>query len=261
MAKLDGPDNSVKKQLEKVSRFLLAGVDDALRDHLVQNLNKFIGGAEFSFALDGSEAMFKLSNVPHQIAFFAKDLPKRNGLQLTEWLLEHGKLNDLAVVLLCEVPDADKFVDEVVVGRVQFLADPLNIPKLEQTVSRALNYVSHGDKANFSLKFLATGELLMKEGDKADNVYLVKKGRLRAVHLVNSQEHVLGHVEIGEFVGEMAYINGEPRSADVIAVAPCELIEIPVAHLDHILFQKPAWAKALMKTLSRRLKNANQSPK
>jgi hypothetical protein len=57
--------------------------------------------------------------------------------------------------------------------------------------------------------------------------------------------------------GEMAYINGEPRAANVIAEGPSELIEIPFERLDHVLFQKPMWSKALMRTLSKRLKNAN----
>jgi CRP-like cAMP-binding protein len=57
----------------------------------------------------------------------------------------------------------------------------------------------------------------------------------------------------------MAYINGEPRSANVKATKDCELVEIPIHLLDHVLFMKPAWAKALMKTLSRRIKNANSS--
>jgi CRP-like cAMP-binding protein len=159
------------------------------------------------------------------------------------------------MILMCDIPEDDRLVDEVVKGRVQFLnfKAPGNALLLEQATARCLNYVTHGDKSEFHVRFLASEEALMREGEKADNVYLLKKGRMRAMR----KEHVLGHVEVGEFVGEMAYINGEPRSADVIADLPCELIEIPVQCLDHVLFQKPAWSKALMRTLSRRLKTAN----
>ncbi|MCB0415661.1 MAG: Crp/Fnr family transcriptional regulator, partial [Bdellovibrionales bacterium] len=58
---------------------------------------------------------------------------------------------------------------------------------------------------------------------------------------------------------EMAYINGEPRSADVVALSDCELIEFGVDRLDSLLFKKPSWSKALMKTLSKRLKRANEA--
>ncbi|MBL7688606.1 MAG: Crp/Fnr family transcriptional regulator, partial [Bdellovibrionaceae bacterium] len=62
-----------------------------------------------------------------------------------------------------------------------------------------------------------------------------------------------------EFVGEMAHINQEPRSASVKALEDCELIEIPNGSLDLVLFSKPAWAQALMRTLSRRLKRINET--
>lgn len=247
-------DNTNLKKLEKTSRFLIAGAPKADFDIISASLKRFVLEAEISAAIDGTEALFKLTNVAFQIAFLAKDLPKRNGVQVTEWLATHNKLEQTAVILLCDIPESEKFVDEVVIGRVQFVGKVSDKTALDQAISRALNYVSHGDQASFRLRFLTTGEVLMHQGDAPDNVYLVKKGRLKAVHKQNDQEQVLGFVEVGEFVGEMAYINGEARLADVAAETPCELIEIPIAHLDHILFQKPAWSKALMKTLSKRLK-------
>ena len=54
-------------------------------------------------------------------------------------------------------------------------------------------------------------------------------------------------------------INHEPRFATVTAAKDCELIEIPFGTLDIVLFTKPAWAKALVMTLSKRLRNAFKS--
>ena len=105
---------------------------------------------------------------------------------------------------------------------------------------------------------LSKGDVLIREGEKAEFVYLLQKGRLRAVHFEGAEERLLGGVEPGEFVGEMAYINQELRSATVIADEESELVEIPIQYVDQILFQKPSWAKALMRTLSRRLKRTNQ---
>lgn len=47
--------------------------------------------------------------------------------------------------------------------------------------------------------------------------------------------------------------------ATVQAIGDCELIEIPMGTLDMVLFSKPAWSKALVATLSRRLKRSNQT--
>ena len=237
------------------NRFLIAGCDPATHSAIISGLSRFVDRPEISIANDGSDAIFKLSNVTFQIVFLAKDLAKHNCFQITEWMADQQRLQTTAAVLLCEVPPTETFVDDVVIGRVQFVPDVANTGHLESALSRALNFISRSDQPAFQLKFLATGEILMRQGESAENVYLVKKGRLKAVHKAGECAVLLGFIEVGEFVGEMAYINGEPRLADVEAIAPCELIEIPVQQLDSILFQRPSWSKALMKTLSRRLKS------
>jgi CRP-like cAMP-binding protein len=108
------------------------------------------------------------------------------------------------------------------------------------------------------MKLLAPGEKLFRQGDPADLAYLVKSGLLRAYRMQDGKTLTLGDINPGEFVGEMAYINSEPRSADVEAVENCELIEIPLGTFDSLLFSKPTWSMALMKTLSKRLKTANR---
>jgi CRP-like cAMP-binding protein len=77
--------------------------------------------------------------------------------------------------------------------------------------------------------------------------------------LINDKKVILGNVESGEFVGEMAYINNEPRSATIEATSNAQLIEVPIELVDKILYKRPAWSKALMQTLSKRLKNANKA--
>ncbi|HEY8280477.1 MAG TPA: Crp/Fnr family transcriptional regulator, partial [Bdellovibrionota bacterium] len=87
--------------------------------------------------------------------------------------------------------------------------------------------------------------------------FLLKKGRLQAIRADKEKTTVLGEILPGEFVGEMAHITGESRSADVLASENSELVEIPVGTLDILLFSKPAWSRALMKTLAQRLRVTN----
>jgi CRP/FNR family cyclic AMP-dependent transcriptional regulator len=56
----------------------------------------------------------------------------------------------------------------------------------------------------------------------------------------------------------MAYINKEPRSACIEALTDAQLIEVPIGLVDKILYKRPAWSRALLQTLSKRLKNANK---
>lgn len=206
-------------------------------------------------ALDGIDAQFKAENVTPHVVILDYLLPRMNAITLTQKLLR--KKERTAMIILAPKPDKQHFIDEVVTGQVQFLTTSDNAKPFVSHVNRALNFAAHEEKSLYNIKFLNKGEWLLREGEEGKFVYLVRNGRLKAFRTIDNKEVILGYVEAGEFVGEMAYINGEPRSADVQCLTDVELIEIPSGQLDSILFSKPAWSKALVKTLSRRLKELN----
>jgi serine/threonine protein phosphatase PrpC len=66
------------------------------------------------------------------------------------------------------------------------------------------------------------GEVVIREGDKGDELFIVLEGKVR----VSRGDQTLTHLGRGEHVGEMALIRSVPRSASVTAVGPAELIAI-----------------------------------
>lgn len=222
-------------------------------------LEKNISSATVFIATDGQEALFKIDNVVPHVVIIDAALPKVDGFEVTRKILLSKREHPVSVILVSNIPDHEHFVDEVVTGQVQFLTDLGDAAQFNRCLTKALNRLSQGENSGYRLKFLSAGDVLFREGEKASCVYFVKKGRLEALKKTGAQDVVLGAVVTGEFVGEMAHINGEPRSASVRAVSECELIEIPMNTLDMVLFSKPVWAKALVATLSKRLKSTNDS--
>ena len=53
-------DGTAVKKLETQTRFLIASSNQEHRDLISKSLTQFLAGAEFSYANDGSEAIFKL---------------------------------------------------------------------------------------------------------------------------------------------------------------------------------------------------------
>ncbi len=208
-------------------------------------------------AEDGQEASAKIKNVPPNLVITDLELAKFSGTQLVNSLLTDKSLSSLAILVADRPPTDETYIDELVTGRVQFLTDPQDPKELTHCVAKALNYASHGDRASFRLRIMVAGEQLIREGDPADTVFLVKKGELTAYRMIEAQRVELGQIAHGEFVGEMAYIDGKRRSANVEARSECELIEIPVGTLDRLLYSRPAWSRKLLLTLSRRLNEAN----
>ncbi|NJL24457.1 MAG: Crp/Fnr family transcriptional regulator [Calothrix sp. SM1_5_4] len=165
-----------------------------------------------------------------------------------------------AIIIVGHPPSEEQHLDQIVTGKVQYWTNEDDEAEFTGCLMRALNYSAAQEDTEFRLRFLARGEVLLKEGDRGDFVYFVKKGRLKAYKLLSSgEEIVLGEIDFGEFVGEMAFINGEPRSANVSALSDCELIEVPIGLFEKVLFKRPSWSKALMLTLSRRIKAANET--
>jgi CRP-like cAMP-binding protein len=144
-------------------------------------------------------------------------------------------------------------------GRIHYLTEPERESSVVECVSKIVAPKERAPTPEYTLRHLQPGEVLFKEGDSAKTAYIVKNGTLKAYSDNNSGSRVtLGEIVAGEFVGEMGHFNHEPRSATVEAVTEVDLVEIPMGSLDSVIFSKPSWAKALVKTLSQRLKRANK---
>lgn len=238
---------------------LIATPDEGRRTTLADSLKSRVSiPTTVYFAEDGREASAKLQNDPPHLVIIDFDIP--GGMKITslvDSLLVDTKLPALAIVLVGHPPIQELYIDELVTGKIQFLDDPADPRHVNHCITKALNFCFHGDKSDYQLRFLNKGDQLIKEGTPPDFVYLVKRGHLRAFKTVNGKPVEVGEIKTGEFVGEMAYINKDARSASVEATSECELIEIPLGTLDRLLYKRPSWSKTLMMTLSKRLSQAN----
>lgn len=241
-----------KEALDQKRIFLIASDIAARVESYTYVIQKHIKNALVYSAVDGPEALFKIQNDPPHVAIFDIDLPKMRGFECAEHILKNKQQDDISIIFVSDIPDSVHFVDEVVTGRVQFLTNHRDEQQFNFCITKALNRIAQAQDGDFKLLFYPPQTVLFKEGEPADTAYIVKRGRMTA----QRGGQVIGNIEEGEFVGEMAHLNKEPRSATVVTSEDCELIEIPFGKLDFVLFSKPAWAKALAMTLSRRLKHA-----
>lgn len=239
--------------------FLIASQNQKLVTYLTLKINEHISDATIFTAKDGSDALFKIDNAPPHIVIVDGDLPKIDGYEIATRVIAQEKYPDMSIIIMSSIPDKEHFVDEVVTGKVQFLTDPTDDAKLHQAIARGLNRLADIQNLGYRVLFLVSGDVLFNEGDMGQSAYIVKSGEMKATKKMNDHNIIIGKIQSGEFVGEMAHINHEPRFATVSAVKDCELIEIPFGTLDIVLFTKPAWAKALVMTLSKRLRNAFKS--
>ena len=100
----------------------------------------------------------------------------------------------------------------------------------------------------------AAGEELIRQGDDADNVFIIVEGYAEAY----VDGHRVGDVCKDEIFGAMAVFTGEKRSATVIASEPCTVMVIPKEQFIALMHSNPKIAHSLIESLARRITLLNQ---
>jgi CRP/FNR family cyclic AMP-dependent transcriptional regulator len=100
------------------------------------------------------------------------------------------------------------------------------------------------------------GEVVFRRGDPgADGMLLVLDGVVRLhVSTAGGREMTLGLAGAGEPVGEIALIDGGPRSADATALSPVSGLMIPAARAAEVIEADHAAALALLRALAARIR-------
>ncbi|NUM88893.1 MAG: cyclic nucleotide-binding domain-containing protein [Bdellovibrionales bacterium] len=111
------------------------------------------------------------------------------------------------------------------------------------------------------IRHMKKGDVLVKEGDSSNSMYWVQSGTLRLYKKKGSGFIELGVVHSGEVVGELSFLDNQPRSASVEALQPCDIIEIPRGKFEEFINTQPSWMKSLVQTLVKRLRSTNNRVK
>src|ERR1700693_5262668 len=76
-------------------------------------------------------------------------------------------------------------------------------------------------------RVVKAGTAIYAKGDPGNSLFAVITGNVQiSVPSVEGQDTVFAQLAAGEIVGEIALLDGRPRTADVVAVTDCELMVI-----------------------------------
>ena len=83
------------------------------------------------------------------------------------------------------------------------------------------------------------GEVICREGEIGDDMYIIASGEVRVTADDLGQEKELSILRAGTFFGEMAALNGQRRTATVTALGDVELVVFPFAAVQAVLRDRP----------------------
>jgi CRP/FNR family transcriptional regulator, cyclic AMP receptor protein len=113
--------------------------------------------------------------------------------------------------------------------------------------------------ANARLVNLATGAILFLAGDPGDGCYRVNEGLLKvSIASASGAERILAILGPGSIVGDMAMIDGRPRSASVSALRDCNMSFVSRAAFEAFADKQPEIYKFLVGLLAERVRETDQ---
>ncbi len=108
---------------------------------------------------------------------------------------------------------------------------------------------------NLAMDIRKQGEVIFQEGDPSDGrMYFVAEGKLEVVREIEGTPHVLNKLVAGDFFGEMAILNNNPRSATIIVISK----QAKLGYIDEAMFVRiaklnPLFHYSLLKLVVKRL--------
>ncbi len=101
--------------------------------------------------------------------------------------------------------------------------------------------------------------IILFEEDSGDSLFIIKDGKVKITRLSEEgREVILSILGEGEFFGEMSILDGEARSANVIALADSEVFVLKRQDFINILTSNPQIAITLLEELAARIRKSDQ---
>jgi CRP-like cAMP-binding protein len=105
---------------------------------------------------------------------------------------------------------------------------------------------------------LKRGDVLFREGDSGDRLYVVADGKIKLGRTSpDGRENLLAVLGPGQMFGELSLFDPGPRSATATAVTDCWLASLGHAELQGWLDDRPDVARGLLFQLANRLRRTN----
>jgi CRP/FNR family transcriptional regulator, cyclic AMP receptor protein len=110
--------------------------------------------------------------------------------------------------------------------------------------------------ARFGREYQA-GDVLFREGEAGDVMFVIQSGAVRISKEVGGEHRMLAVLGPGEFLGEMAILNGKPRTATATVVEDARCLVIEARTLESMVARNAEIAIRLIKKLAKRLDSAD----
>jgi CRP-like cAMP-binding protein len=123
------------------------------------------------------------------------------------------------------------------------------MPIFDELPSQELDQLA----ARLEPETLAAGAILFNEGDQGDKFYLVESGEVVISRLVDNQQVEISRREPGEYFGEIALLQNQPRTATITTAVDTRLLSLKAEQFQELTSQFMHLGATVSRASSRRL--------
>jgi CRP/FNR family transcriptional regulator, cyclic AMP receptor protein len=95
------------------------------------------------------------------------------------------------------------------------------------------------------------GDVIFKHGDQGSSMYAIIDGRVE----IRKSDAAVADLGPADVFGEMALLDGKPRSATAIAASDCTVAAIDSARFAHLVQETPYFAIRLLQIMAERIRH------
>jgi CRP-like cAMP-binding protein len=112
-------------------------------------------------------------------------------------------------------------------------------------------------REKFRYREIRRGEVIVKEGDPGDSMFLIKSGEftVQTLNEITKKPVELARLKGGDFFGEVSLVKNKPRTATVVADTEAEVMELKRQDFAAIAKSHPEIASALEHTIEQRVED------
>jgi len=102
-------------------------------------------------------------------------------------------------------------------------------------------------------------EAVVQKGQPSSELFFLLSGRLKVVdYALNGREVGFIFIEAGSHFGELALIDGKPRSASIVATERSVVAVLPKQHAQTLMYSEPSVSRKLLKQLANIIRQNNE---
>ncbi len=102
------------------------------------------------------------------------------------------------------------------------------------------------------------GEIIFCENEPADEIFILKRGKIRISKLIDKKESQLYIMQPGDIFGEMSLLEDKPRSATAIALEDSEILVINRENYENMTQKEPRLMTKIISLVAERIWNRNK---